>query len=171
MSEQSTEPGTQGGWGGAPPTPAGDATGSASTAASAAAASASAAASAATEAFRTRLGVAEQVAVAGAALVVLVELVTGMVLQEYWAGDVAFLLGLAVLTAAYLRHVRSGAVPLGYANVIRVAGFAIAALAVVDLVYEVRRGVFDNAIDILGGAGYYLGAVLMAMGAFRIGDD
>lgn len=139
--------------------------------ASAAAGVAATAANAATEAFRTRLGMGEQLAVVGAALIVLVELVMGMLLLQYWAGDVAFLLGIAVLAGFYQRHVRGRDVPLGHVTVIRVAGVAIAALAIVDLSYELRTGVFDDVPDIVGGAAYYVGAALMALGALRIGDE
>jgi hypothetical protein len=144
---------------GSDPEPAQPATSAASSAASAQAAAAS---------FVGRLGLAEQLALGGAALIVIVEIVFGLLLDEYWAGDIAFLLGLAVLAAAFIRHARGGEVPIGYVTVIRVAGFAVLALAIVDLVYELRHGVFDNGADILGGALYYVGAGLMAAGAWTL---
>ncbi len=123
------------------------------------------AASAATAAFG-RLGRAQQMAVAGAALLILVELVFGLVLEEYWVGDVAFILALAVLAAAFIIHVRNGKLPVSESTVIRAAGVGVAALAIVDLPYELRNGIFDNIADDLGGLGYYAGAALMAVGAW-----
>jgi hypothetical protein len=169
MTDQQQSP-TPPTWGTEPAKPPERPTSDAAATANAAAAGAAAAATAASAAFRSRLSLAEQLAVAGASLIVLVELVFGLVIEEYWAGDPAFLLALAVLGAAYVRHVRKAELPLPYSFVVRVAGFGLLALAVIDLPYELRNGVFDNVADILGGAGYYVGAALMAVGAWTIRD-
>ena len=115
-----------------------------------------------------RLSMAEQLAVLGAVLILLVEVVTGLLLDQYYAGDLVSLLAVAVLVAAWIRHAGSGQVPLGYGTVIRIAGLAVALVAVADLIVELRRGAFDNGTDIVGGIGYYVGAALMAVGAFQI---
>jgi hypothetical protein len=109
-------------------------------------------------------------AVAGAALLILVELLFGLVLEEYWVGDVAFILALAVLATAFVLHVRNGRLPISESSVIRAAGLGVAALAIVDLPYELRNGIFDNLADDLGGLGYYAGAALMAVGAWTTKD-
>ena len=127
------------------------------------------AASAATAAFG-RLGRAEQTAVAGAALLIVVELLFGLVLEEYWVGDVAFILALAVLVTAFVIHVRNGKLPVSESTVIRAAGIGVAALAIVDLPYELRNGIFDNLADDIGGLGYYAGAALMAVGAWTTSE-
>jgi hypothetical protein len=118
-----------------------------------------------------RFNSAEQMAVGGAALIVLVELVFGMVLEGYWAGDVPFVLALGVLGVAFMRRIRNAELHVDYVTVLKAAGFAVAALAVIDLVYELRHGYFDNATDILGGAGYYIGAALMFAGAWMVRRD
>jgi hypothetical protein len=115
-----------------------------------------------------RMSLAEQLSVLGAVLLLLVEVVTGLLLDEYFAGDLVSLLAIAILVAAFVRYGRNGDVPLGYVNVLRIAGFAIGLIAVSDLVIEVRRGVFDNVIDIVGGLAYYAGAVLVTVGAFQL---
>jgi hypothetical protein len=170
VSDQQQESGAPPTWSTEPPQPPDAAAPGTPNAAPTAASSAAAAASAATAAFRSRLSVGEQLAVAGAGLIVLVELVFGLVIEEYWAGDPAFLLALAVLAVAYIRHVRKGELSVPYATVIRAAGFGILALAVVDLPYELRHGVFNNLADLIGGAGYYGGAALMTVGALTIKD-
>jgi len=115
------------------------------------------------------LGQAEQLALLGAVLVLFVEIVFGLILEEYGSGDLSTVAAAAVVAAVWI-HARGGRVPLGYATVIRVAGFVIAVVAVVSLVNEVRGGVFDRIADILGGLGYYAGAALMAIGAWTIRD-
>ena len=170
MTDQQQGSGAPPTWSTEPPRPPDAAAPDTANAAPTASAGAAAAASAASAAFRSRLSVGEQLAVAGAGLIVLVELVFGLVIEEYWAGDPAFLLALAVLAVAYVRHVRKAELPVPYATVVRAAGFGILALAVVDLPYELRNGIFNNIADILGGAGYYGGAALMAVGAFTIKD-
>lgn len=170
MSDQQQDPGVPPAWGAQPAKPPEQPATDPTSAANAAATSAAAAANAATAAFRSRLSMAEQLAVAGAGLIVLVEVVFGLVIEEYWAGDPAFLLALAVLGAAWLRHVRKAELPISHSLVVRAAGFGLLALAVIDLPYELRNGIFDNIADILGGAGYYLGAALMALGAWTIKD-
>ncbi len=163
MSEHQQDPGI-------PPTMAAEPPAAPPGGAGAASGAAAGAASAASEAF-SRLRPAEQMAIVGAGLIVLVEVLLGAIIDEYWSGDAAFLLALAVLAAVYIRHVRKGVTPLSYATIIRVAGVGVAALALIDLPSELRHGVFDRATDILGGAGYYGGAVLMAIGAWSIKDD
>jgi hypothetical protein len=115
-----------------------------------------------------RLGLAEQLAVGGAVLILLGEVVTGLIFDEYYSGDLVSLLAVAVLVAAWIRHMRSGEVPLGYVTVIRIAGFAVGLIAITDLFVEVRHGAFGNGIDIVGAIGYYVGAALMVGGAIQI---
>jgi hypothetical protein len=116
------------------------------------------------------MSAAGQMAVAGAALLVACQLILGLVLEEYYTGDLAFALAAIVLVAAWITFSRGGSVPLGFATIVRVAGLVIGLLAVVDLVFELRNGVFDNIADVLGGILYYAGAALLAAAAFRIKD-
>jgi hypothetical protein len=118
-----------------------------------------------------RLSAAEQLAVAGAALILVVEIVFGVILEDYYPGNIAFLLALAVLAAAFIRHVRNGEVPLGYVTVVRVAGFAILALAIVDVIYDLRNDVFDTTSTIIAGILTYGGAILMGAGAWMLREE
>ncbi len=114
-----------------------------------------------------RMSRPEQLAVVGAVLLLLVEVVTGLLLDQYYAGDLVSLLAIAILVGAWVQYGRGGTVPLGYITVIKIAGFAIGLIAISDLIVELRRGVFDNVTDIIGGLAYYVGAALVAVGAFQ----
>jgi hypothetical protein len=115
-----------------------------------------------------KLDAAEQMALGGAALIILVELIFGVLLQQYHAGQISFLAAVAVVAAAWIRHARHGEVPLGYVTVVRLAGFTVGLIALVGIVGELRNGVFDDIADILGGLAYYIGAALMVAGAWSL---
>jgi hypothetical protein len=128
-------------------------------------------AQAAAASLLNRLSAAEQLAVVGAGLVLVVEIVFGVILEDYYPGNLAFLLALAVLAAAYVRHVRHGEVPVGYVTVVRVAGFAILALAVVDVIYDLRNDVLDSGTRVVAGVLNYGGAILMGAGAWMLREE
>ena len=76
-----------------------------------------------------------------------------------------FLLAVAVIVAAWVRHAKGGEVPLGYVTVVRIAGFAVGLIALMDFIFEIRHLDLDNPVDLFGAVLYYIGAALMAAGA------
>jgi hypothetical protein len=103
----------------------------------------------------------------GAALILIVQIVFGVLLEEYFPGSLVWLLALAVLIAGYVKG-RGGEVPLGVYTVVRIAGLAVGLVALFDLIFEIRNGFGDSAVDLLGALGYYVGCAAMAAGAFII---
>jgi hypothetical protein len=63
---------------------------------------------------------------------------------------------------------RGGEVPLGYVTVLRIAGFIVGIVAIYDLVYTIRNVDFEVSEDLIAEIGYYIGAILMAAGAWQM---
>lgn len=116
----------------------------------------------------SRLNAAEQLVTGGAVLLLLVEIVFGVLLYTYFVGSVVVIAAVAVLLAAFIKHARGGEVPLGYVTVLRIAGFIVGILAVYDLIYQIRATDFEVSEDLLAAIGYYVGAAMMAVGAWRM---
>jgi hypothetical protein len=116
----------------------------------------------------SRMSAAEQMVTGGAVLLLLVEIVFGVLLYTYFVGSVVVIAAVAVLLAAFIKHARGGEVPLGYVTVLRIAGFIVGIVAVYDLVYQIRNVDFEASEDLIADIGYYVGAAMMAVGAWRM---
>jgi hypothetical protein len=105
-------------------------------------------------------------AMGGAALVLLVAIVFGVLLETFFIDYVIWVLALTVLVLGYL-STRGEAVPAAK-TIIMLAGLAVGLLALADLIYDLRNGIFDDVLDIVAGLGYFIGAAAMAAGGWAL---
>ena len=117
-----------------------------------------------------KLGPGEKLAVLGAAALLAVWVLFDFLLDEYSTGSLQFALALVVVGAAY-RHHNKGSAEWGvtYSTVIYVGAGLIGILGVVDLIEEIRDGIFDaDGATIVGALAYYAAAIVAGMGAWQL---
>ena len=111
------------------------------------------------------LGSGERLVALGAGLVVVDYLLFDLILEEYGFFTGTLLAAAAALFAMWVRHGRPGASwPVPYPWTLKVLGYAAGFLGLIELLTDLRLGVLDNAVDIVGGLVLYVGVTMMVLG-------
>lgn len=115
----------------------------------------------------------ERFVLIGALILILVELVFGILLREFYANDVIWLASVVALLAFYANRQRPGSVP-AYESVMLLAAAAVAIVGVDRFLYEgyyiLRNAgdMSDQAVYLLGFVVFIIGAVLVAWGGWML---
>ena len=115
------------------------------------------------------LGAAERLAALGAALIAANYLFFEVIVEEYFFATSLLVVASLALLAVWVRSSKDGAdwpVPYGWS--MKVLGFAAGVYGLVELITDLRRGVLEGFMTILGALVLYAGVVLMVMGARQI---
>ena len=117
-----------------------------------------------------KLGAGEKFAVLGAAGVMGVWLVFDLLIDEYFIGQVPFVLALVAVTAAYLHHTKGSddwAVP--YRTVVMVCAGLIGVLGAWFIIEELRNEILDSdAATVLGAIVFYVASIVSGVGAWQL---
>jgi hypothetical protein len=112
------------------------------------------------------LGEKERLVAVGAALIVVVWLIFELILAEYFFSGVTLLLAVVTLFAVWAhKQDPEASWPVPYSWALRVLGYSVGFMGLVELLFDLRNGILDNFVDILGGLTLYAGAFLMFYGA------
>ena len=117
----------------------------------------------------SKLSQGELLVLAGSVVLVVGDLIFGLVTRDYSLGQLPWAIALVALVAILL-HLRGMNLPVSYEGILVLAGLTIALIGVRDLLYDVRY-LSGNKVDAtyyLGMLAYYLGVVLMAVGAWMV---
>lgn len=117
----------------------------------------------------SKLSQGELLVGAGALILVVGDLIFGLVTRDYSLGQLPWAVALVALVAILL-HLRGMNLPVSYEGILVLAGLTIALIGVRDLLYDLRY-LSGNQVDVtyyLGMLAYYLGVVLMAVGAWMV---
>lgn len=117
------------------------------------------------------MGMAQLLVVGGAALIVVVDLILGVLLREYSAPSVAWA-GAAAILLAFLASRMSSALPFRYETALLIVAAVVAAVLVrnfvIDLLVFLRPPVGLSAPVMLGLVLYALAGAAMAWGAWQL---
>jgi hypothetical protein len=114
----------------------------------------------------SRLSQGELLVGAGALLILIGELVFGVVTRDYSIGQLPWALAAVALIVVAVRA--SGRTFPASDTILVVAGLGMAVIGVRDLLYDVRSLSGESTTWYLGFVVYYLGVVLMAVGAWMV---
>ena len=115
------------------------------------------------------LGAAERLAALGAALIAANYLFFEVIVEEYFFATSLLVVASLALLAVWVRSSKDGADwPIPYGWAMKVLGFAAGVYGLVELITDLRRGVLEGFMTILGALVLYAGVVLMVMGARQI---
>jgi hypothetical protein len=114
----------------------------------------------------SRLSQGEMLVGGGALLIVVAELVFGVVTRDYSLGQLPWALAAIALIVVALRA--TGRTFPAHETILIVAGLTMAVIGVRDLLYDVRSLSGESTTWYLGFVAYYLGVVLMAVGAWMV---
>ena len=118
-----------------------------------------------------RFSQAELMIAGGALLLVLVELIFGIVTRDYSIGPLPWAIATVTLLAVLGPRLARISLPMSSETIIVMAGITIAFVGVRDLAYDLRSisgPSGASATFMLAMVGYYLGVVLMAVGAWML---
>jgi hypothetical protein len=115
---------------------------------------------------------AEMLVVGGAVLLLGLDLIFGILLRDFYAGDLIWLASALVLIAFLVSRRAAGSLPFKYETILLVAGGAVLLLGARDIVIEVyfilRRSFDVNATYLLGALIFIVGVVAMGVGAWQL---
>lgn len=110
------------------------------------------------------LGAAERLASLGAALIVANYLFFEVIVEEYFFSTSLLVVASLALLAVWVRSSKDAAEwPVPYGWSMKVLGFAAGVYGLVELITDLRRGVLEGFLTILGALVLYAGVVLMIM--------
>jgi len=113
-----------------------------------------------------KLGPGERLLALGAAILLADYVLFDVIFGEYFFFTGTILVAGFALFALWVRQDRPAASwPLPYEWLLRVLGFTAGFLGAIELLADLRFGVLDRPLDILGGLLVYIGAFLMFWGA------
>ena len=115
----------------------------------------------------------ELLVVAGAALLVLGDLVFGVLLRDFYAGDLIWIGAALALLAFWLHRRGSWGLPMRFDTTLMVLGAIVGLIGARDLIIElyfVLRNLDDlpSATYLLGLVAWAIGIVAMAVGAWQL---
>lgn len=115
-----------------------------------------------------RFSQAELMIAGGALLLVLVELIFGIITRDYSLGQLPWAIATVTLLAVLGPRLARISLPMSSETIAVMAGITIAFVGVRDLAYDLRSLSGASATFMLAMVGYYLGVVLMAVGAWML---
>ena len=116
-----------------------------------------------------KLGPAEKLVVLGAAALLIVWVLFDLLIDEYSTGSLPFALALVVVGAAYSKHNGGAGSGVRYTTILFVCGGLIGIFGVVDIIEEVRGGIFDaDGATVIGALAYYAAAIVTGVGALQL---
>ena len=114
------------------------------------------------------LPVAEQLMGVGALLTLFVsDLLGDIFLDEYSIGQVTWIVALTVVIAIYAHRFGGVQMPISYGWTIKVLGYAGAIMGAREFIDDIDGSVLEGS-TVLFALALYAGAVLMAVGAYRV---
>ncbi|MCK9487496.1 MAG: hypothetical protein M0R73_12505 [Dehalococcoidia bacterium] len=115
------------------------------------------------------LGVGERLVLAGAAGVFLLWLVFDLILQDYFVGQLPFLLAVLVLLAAVRVRVQNAEPIFSYEGALLVCALSLGVLGVLSVVEDVRYEVLSRGgATAVGAVLFWLVALVAGAGAWRL---
>ena len=116
-----------------------------------------------------KLGPGEKLVVLGAAALLIVWVLFDLLIDDYSTGSLPFALALVVVGAAYGKHNQGTDSGVRYTTVLFVCGGLIGIFGVVDIIEEVRAGIFDSgSARVIGALAYYASAIVTGVGALQL---
>lgn len=115
----------------------------------------------------SRLSQAELLLVGGALIILLIELLMGVFLAEYFIGDAPLLLSAGILALVWL-HKTGRAQIASYTTLLIAAGAGLGVLGVDQILTDVRQTMqfSSDVMTWIGRVAYYAGTLLAAFGAY-----
>jgi hypothetical protein len=105
----------------------------------------------------------------GAAIIVADWILFDIILDKYYFFTLTLLLAFYALFAVWAHTSRpSTSWPVPYAWVLKLLGYTVGVLVLIEFIGDLRYGVLDNAGDIFGGIVLYAGAFVMFWGARQL---
>ena len=128
-------------------------------------------ADAAISAMMEGLGRGERLVAIGAAVLLLHFVVFEVLIEEYFFPTTLLLLAGAVVLAVWVRQNRTDARwPIPFSDLLWGSGLAAGFFGVVEFLTDIRRGLLDDAGDLVGALIFYATCALMVLGARAIKD-
>ena len=114
-----------------------------------------------------KLGPAEQLIGLGALLILVVDLLGDVILDEYGVSSASWIAAVAAIAMLWARRLRGKDFPISYPWLLTVAGFGGGIAGARDLLTDIESGFLDG-LAIVFALALYVGAALMAWGAYRL---
>lgn len=118
------------------------------------------------------MGLSQLLIVGGAAVLVVIDLVLGLVLREFFIGDAMWLGAAGILLAFAVGRRAPGLLPMAYERVLLVGGLIVAIVGargiLFDVVSLVRSPSAWGAMEIIGLLGYIVAVLAVAWGVWQL---
>jgi len=115
------------------------------------------------------LGQGERLVGIGAALLLVHFVVFEVLIEEYFFPTTLLLIAGAVVLAVWVKQNRSSASwPIPFSDLLWASGLVAGFYGVVEFLTDIRRGLLDDAGDLIGALIFYGACVLMVLGARAI---
>ena len=116
------------------------------------------------------LGVGERLAVLGAAGVLVVWFVFGLLTRDYGVGQVPFILAVGLLFLAYRHHMQKAPDwSMSYATLVIVLAGLLGVIGVRELLLDLRYEIYDAGTGpMLGAVLFWVTAIAAGVGAFQM---
>ena len=121
-------------------------------------------------AARAEMSIGEQLVAVGAIILVLVDLIAGLLLNEFYVVNLTWFLAVLALVAIAIKRLRHGDAPMPHAWILKVLGYSVGFLTIYYALYDLRHDFYDGA-DIFWALATYAGGLLMGFGAWRLSQE
>ncbi|RPI25785.1 MAG: hypothetical protein EHM57_01055 [Actinobacteria bacterium] len=124
-------------------------------------------------AARAAMSIGEQLVAVGAIILVVVDLIAGLLMNEFYVPNLPWFLAVLALVAIAVKRLRHGDAPMPHAWILKVLGYSVGFLTIYYLLIDLRNDLFEGeeGIDIFWGLVTYAGGILMGFGAYRMSQE
>ncbi len=118
------------------------------------------------------MGMTQLLIVGGSLLLLAIDVVFGVLLREYFIGEILWLAAVAILLTYFGRARLADTLPFAYETVLVAGALAIAIVGARGLLFDVvslvRSPTAWNALELLGLVGYAVAVVAVGWGAWQL---
>lgn len=120
--------------------------------------------------MRAGMTLGEQIIGLGAAVLLAVDLIAGLIIREFGVSSLPWFLALLAVAAIAVKRWRGGDLPLPYTWVLKTLGYSVGVITVYYALYDFRDDFYDGA-DIFWALLTYAAGIAMGVGAYLLSQE